>query len=192
MYIILLLCGALAYVTYGLQETLCPDSIQNFPYSTVVDGERRPFYRENPRVYGTIYDMDTLKEFFASKGLNLTNDYENMEIGSIFDGDTKGSCSGFDQGSTTTLGDCKLDSPYGKLVGGGEYTTIYSYYSSLVQVDQSQPVMENAYRLLNSNRILHLLDRWPLNGLISGLKETMTSAIRILSYWVIRVCVWCV
>lgn len=116
MYIILLLCGALAYVTYGLQETLCPDSIQNFPYSTVVDGERRPFYRENPRVYGTIYDMDTLKEFFASKGLNLTNDYENMEIGSIFDGDTKGSCSGFDQGSTTTLGDCKLDSPYGKLL----------------------------------------------------------------------------
>ncbi|CDS10376.1 hypothetical protein LRAMOSA03052 [Lichtheimia ramosa] len=113
VYIILLLCGALAYVTYGLQETLCPDSIQNFPYSTVVDGERRPFYRENPRVYGTIYDMDTLKEFFASKGLNLTNDYENMEIGSIFDGDTKGSCSGFDQGSTSTLGDCKLDSPYG-------------------------------------------------------------------------------
>lgn len=188
MYIILLLCGALAYVTYGLQETLCPDSIQNFPYSTIVDGERRPFYRENPRVYGTIYDMDTLKEFFASKGLNLTNDYENMEIGSIFDGDTKGSCSGFDQGSTTTLGDCKLDSPYGKLEE--EKVSLFHVLNLFccIQVDQSQPVMVNAYRLLNSNRILHLLDRWPLNGLISDPKVTMISAIRILSYWVIRVC----
>lgn len=186
MYIILLLCGALAYVTYGLQETLCPDSIQNFPYSTVVDGERRPFYRENPRVYGTIYDMDTLKEFFASKGLNLTNDYENMEIGSIFDGDTKGSCSGFDQGSTSTLGDCKLDSPYGKL-----NIEIMASYTEMhcAQVDQSHPVMENAYHLLSCNPLLLLLDRWPLSGLISDLMVKMISAIRILLFWVILVCV---
>ncbi|KAI7876884.1 hypothetical protein K492DRAFT_172137 [Lichtheimia hyalospora FSU 10163] len=145
VYIILLLCGALAYVTYGLQETLCPDSIQNFPYSTIVDGERRPFYRENPRVYGTIYDMDTLKEFFASKGLNLTNDYENMEIGSIFDGDTKGSCSGFDQGSTSTLGDCKLDSPY-----GGSITTSDGKCLSLAELQSyTSPVGSVAFEWID-------------------------------------------
>lgn len=71
-------------------------------------------YREDPRVFGEIYKLDVIKEFFSSKGLNFTNDYENMEIGSIFDGDTTGACTQFDQGSVTTLGDCRLDSPYGK------------------------------------------------------------------------------
>ena len=97
-----------------MAKTLCPDSVQGFPYSAVVDGERLPVYRENPRVFGDIYDMDKLKDFFSSKGLNLTNDYQNMDIGGMFDGDTKGACTTFDQGSVKTLSNCKVDSPYGK------------------------------------------------------------------------------
>ena len=113
-YIILTLMGALAYVTYGLNQTLCPDSVQNPPYSNELDGVRTPMYYDNPRVFGEFFDMDDLKNFFSSKGLELSNDYQNMEIGSIFDGDSTGACTSFDQGSTKTWGDCKLDSPYGK------------------------------------------------------------------------------
>ncbi|KAI9314161.1 chitin synthase [Dichotomocladium elegans] len=113
VYIILILCGALAYVTYGLNETLCPDGIRNYPYSAMVDGVRTPVYREEPRVFGYLYELDTLKSFFSSKGLNLTNDYENMELGSIFDADASGACASFDQGAIKTKGVCRLDSPYG-------------------------------------------------------------------------------
>ncbi|KAI9497320.1 chitin synthase [Zychaea mexicana] len=112
-YIILLLMGALAYITYGLNQTLCPDSVQNPPFSSVLDGVRTPMYYDNPRVFGEFYRMEDLQSFFSSKGLELNNDYQNMEIGSIFDGDTAGVCSGFDQGSASTVGNCRLDSPYG-------------------------------------------------------------------------------
>ncbi|KAG2225412.1 hypothetical protein INT45_010048 [Circinella minor] len=119
-YIILALMGALAYVTYGLNQTLCPDSVQNPPYSNELNGVRTPMYYDNPRVFGEFFDMDDLKNFFSSKGLELSNDYQNMEIGSIFDGDSTGACTSFDQGSTKTWGDCKLDSPYGGSLTTGD------------------------------------------------------------------------
>lgn len=72
-----------------------------------------PVYRDDPRVFGQIYKFDTLKSFFATYGLNLTSDYENMELGGIFDGDTTGACTSFDQGSVKTLQTCRVDSPYG-------------------------------------------------------------------------------
>ncbi|CEG69555.1 Putative Chitin synthase [Rhizopus microsporus] len=110
-YIILILCGALAFITYGLNRALCPPSSQasNTPYSQVVDGQRIPVYHENPRVFGQIYPMDALKSFFATKGLNLTNDYQNVELSGIFDGDTGGYCRGF----PNTLPTCQLIDPYG-------------------------------------------------------------------------------
>ncbi|ORZ15968.1 chitin synthase-domain-containing protein [Absidia repens] len=113
VYIILLLCGALAFVTYGLTATLCPNHETNLAYSAVVDGKRLPMWRSDVRVLGRVYDLDDMKQFFGSKGLNFTNDYENMDISSIFNGDTTGACTDFDSGSSTTLGDCTLYSPYG-------------------------------------------------------------------------------
>ncbi|KAG1289854.1 hypothetical protein G6F66_009143 [Rhizopus arrhizus] len=109
-YIILLLCGALAFVTYGLTRVLCPTSSgSTTSYSMEVDDQRVPVYNENPRVFGQIYPMDVLQSFFATKGLNLTNDYENTEIGAIFNGDTSDACNSF-QG---TLNSCQLVDPYG-------------------------------------------------------------------------------
>lgn len=71
-------------------------------------------WRSDVRVLGRVYDLDDMKRFFGSKGLNLTNDYENMDISSIFNGDTTGACTAFDSGSPSSLGDCTLYSPYGK------------------------------------------------------------------------------
>ncbi|KAG0914330.1 hypothetical protein G6F57_002032 [Rhizopus arrhizus] len=109
-YIILLLCGALAFITYGLTKVLCPTSSSSTSsYSMEVNGQRVPVYNENPRVFGQIYPMDVLQSFFATKGLNLTNDYQNTEIGAIFNGDTTGACNSFPD----TLGSCYLADPYG-------------------------------------------------------------------------------
>ncbi|KAI9268334.1 chitin synthase-domain-containing protein [Phascolomyces articulosus] len=105
---ILLLCGVLIFITYGLTLVLCPESRTNTAFSAVENGERRVAYYKNPRVFGRIYDMDVMKNFFAMKGLNLTNDYENMDLGPIFNGDAKGACPG-----NVALGPCRLDSPYG-------------------------------------------------------------------------------
>ncbi|ORZ25558.1 chitin synthase-domain-containing protein [Absidia repens] len=110
---ILLLCGALAFITYGLTAVLCPSHETNLAYSSTIDGKRVPMWRSDVRVLGRVYGLDDMKDFFGSKGLNFTNDYENMDISSIFDGDTNGACNSFDSGSSTTLGDCTLNSPYG-------------------------------------------------------------------------------
>ncbi|KAI8084641.1 chitin synthase [Halteromyces radiatus] len=112
-YIILLLCAALGFITYGLTATLCPNRETNLAYSAMVNGVRLPMWRSDVRVLGRVYDLDDMKHFFSSKGLNFTNDYENMDISSIFNGDTTGACTSYDSGSPTTLGDCTLYSPYG-------------------------------------------------------------------------------
>ncbi|KAI8393502.1 chitin synthase-domain-containing protein [Radiomyces spectabilis] len=114
VYMILLLCGALTFITYGLNRTLCPSTHTNYPYSQKVNGQRTPVWRQDVRVFGQLYPLDKMKDFFSAKGLNLTNDYENMDISSIFDGDTTGSCTRFDTGGgVSTLGACRVNSPYG-------------------------------------------------------------------------------
>lgn len=109
-YIIFLMCGALAFITYGLNKTLCPTSDNNSPFSRVTNGVRIPVYYSDVRVFGTIYPMDVMKSFFENKGLNLTNDYENTDISSIFDGDTSGACTQF---TAMAMNNCALVNPYG-------------------------------------------------------------------------------
>ncbi|KAI9313223.1 chitin synthase-domain-containing protein [Dichotomocladium elegans] len=111
VFCILLLCGVLIYITYGLNMTLCPQSVKNFAYSGSEGGARGPIYRSNVRVLGRVYELDRMKAFFATKGVNLTNDYENMDLSPIFDGDTEGKCSPF--GNRPGLGTCTLYSQYG-------------------------------------------------------------------------------
>lgn len=67
-------------------------------------------YYSDVRVFGDIYPMDVMKNFFATKGLNLTNDYENTDISSIFNGDTDNDCTRFETGVKTP---CALVNPYG-------------------------------------------------------------------------------
>ncbi|KAL0092181.1 chitin synthase [Phycomyces blakesleeanus] len=114
VYIIILLCGALAYITYGLNVTLCPESHEDYPYSSSLNGVRVPIYHTGVRVFGQVYSLDVAKGFFETKNITLSNDYENMEIGAIFDGDTTGACTSFDKSTKLTLGNCRVDSPYGK------------------------------------------------------------------------------
>ncbi|KAI8974739.1 chitin synthase [Pilobolus umbonatus] len=119
VYIIALLCGTLAFITYGLNKTLCPVAGGNTPYSQVVNGTRIPVYSENVRVFGQIYPMEIMQTFFASKNLNLSNDYVNTDISGIFNGDINNDCARFDTApNMNTLGNCRLISPYG---GGLSY-----------------------------------------------------------------------
>lgn len=111
MLLILLLCLALVYITYGLTRTLCPEQSVTYPYSVVTNGNRVPMYRKDVRVFGRIYSLDSMKSYFASKGLNLTDAFENLELGPVFDGDLRGACNAF--GINAALGACRVDSPYG-------------------------------------------------------------------------------
>ncbi|KAI8073128.1 chitin synthase-domain-containing protein [Gongronella butleri] len=111
--LILLLCAALGYVTYGLTRTLCPTQQTNLAYSQELNGKRSPVWRSDVRVYGSVYDFGDMVNFMGSQGLNFTKDYENLDISSIFDDDTTGACTSFDSGATSTLGNCVLNSPYG-------------------------------------------------------------------------------
>ncbi|KAI9260371.1 chitin synthase [Helicostylum pulchrum] len=107
-YLILLLCGSLAFITYGLNQTLCPVSGSNSAYSSMNQGTRMPVYYNHMRVFGHIYPSDTMKSFFATKGMNLTNDYENTDLGPIFNGDVTNACAQYNIRLT-----CALVNPYG-------------------------------------------------------------------------------
>ncbi|KAI9284048.1 chitin synthase, partial [Umbelopsis sp. AD052] len=114
VYIILLACSALAFLTVGLQRVLCPVVRLSYPYSQVVDGHRDKVYRENVTIYGSIYPFSVAQSFFSSNGLNLTKDYQNTDLSGMFNADTNGACQKYDAGHTpNTLGGCRTDDPYG-------------------------------------------------------------------------------
>jgi chitin synthase len=110
------LCALLAYVIYGLQVNLCPSDRQSYPYSSVnSQGLRVPVSREDVSVFGQLYKFDIMQNYFMEHNMNLTKDFQGMELNSIFDGDTKNDCAPFKQGDVDpTLPSCTLNSPYGK------------------------------------------------------------------------------
>lgn len=117
MYIILLCCLALAYLTFGLQQTLCPEQRQTYAYSTDVNGEIVKAYRENVTVHGMAYPFETMQTYLATKGLNLTKEYQGVDLSWLFDADLSGACRIYDvgrSGATSTLGSCVVHGPYGK------------------------------------------------------------------------------
>jgi chitin synthase len=63
------------------------------------------------RVFGQIYPSQTLKDFFTTKGMNLTNDYENTDLAPIFNGDINNDCAQFTATFPSTP--CALVDPYG-------------------------------------------------------------------------------
>ncbi|KAI7865901.1 chitin synthase-domain-containing protein [Spinellus fusiger] len=75
-----------------------------------------------------------MQTFFASKGLVLSNDYFNTELGAIFDGDKSGACSSYDAGIHRTLGNCQLVDPY-----GGGLATANSNCLSLAELQRFYP-----------------------------------------------------
>ncbi|KAI8086467.1 chitin synthase [Halteromyces radiatus] len=118
VYIIILLCLILAYLTYGLTRTICPDAIDYYPHSTVVSGKRvsldtttNGYYA----IFGQLYPTDLTENFFKQHNLNLTTDYGTMDLGPMFDGDLYGDCASFfpSDFNRSSIDPCRLDNPYG-------------------------------------------------------------------------------
>jgi chitin synthase len=109
---------ALAYLTFGLQQTLCPEQRQTYAYSTLYNGSLVKAYRENVTVHGMVYPYETMHQYLATKGLNLTKEFQGVDLSWLFDADTSGACRIYDanrSGATSTLGNCKANGPYGEL-----------------------------------------------------------------------------
>ncbi|KAG0165866.1 hypothetical protein DFQ30_007908 [Apophysomyces sp. BC1015] len=194
-YIVLLLCGALAFITYGLNKTICPRNQVRYPYASMVDGVRKPIYYDEVRVFGQIFPFEAASQFFASKGLNFTKDYANMEIGSIFDGDTNNACSQYNTASTASispeLSSCRLDSPY-----GGGLSLPNGQCLSLAELQRAHPsdaylgfqwadlrpvstVLGNTNLVLVGNSVLNLTRYFEINNAIYGeaVDRTLRSAL---------------
>lgn len=119
VYIILICCLALCFITVGLQRALCPAIRQTYPYSQEFEGHREKVYRENVTIYGQIYPFSEAKTFFQNNGLNLTNDFQNTDLSGIFDGDAAGACASYDANHpNSSLGSCRVNDPYGGWIEG--------------------------------------------------------------------------
>ncbi|KAI8366234.1 chitin synthase [Blakeslea trispora] len=118
-YIIAFLCGALAYITYGLNIHLCPPNRVSYPYSASSqnNGRTRVLRNDYAYVFGQVYDFRVLQYYFGRYQLNLTDGFRGLELGAIFDGDTDRSCSRYRQGSIDpTSSSCSLTSPSGTML----------------------------------------------------------------------------
>ncbi|KAI9248939.1 chitin synthase [Helicostylum pulchrum] len=108
-YVVGLLCGILAYIIYGLRINLCHNDITNIPYAAEVDGQRVRLHRPAVSVFGQVYPFNTTQAYFESQNLNLSDVFMGMEIGGIFEGDTKNSCAAYQ----TLISHCSITSPTG-------------------------------------------------------------------------------
>ncbi|KAL9557864.1 hypothetical protein MBANPS3_001173 [Mucor bainieri] len=140
-YLVGFLCGLLAYVIYGLNVDLCPKDRLSYPYSAInAQGVRVPTQREQVSVFGQVYKFETMQDYFLSINMNLTSDFKGMELGSIFDGDTRGYCTPFKHGDVDpTLPSCTLTSPYG---------------ATLKQANGSCIPLDNLHRFSNNNDMI--------------------------------------
>ncbi|KAI8375401.1 chitin synthase [Choanephora cucurbitarum] len=118
-YLIAFLCGALAYITYGLNIHLCPPNRVSYPYSASSQSNgRTPVFRNDyAYVFGQVYDFRVLQYHFSTYQLNLTDEFRGVELGSIFDGDITKSCLRYNQGNTDpAINNCSLTSPSGTVL----------------------------------------------------------------------------
>ncbi|KAG2179561.1 hypothetical protein INT44_006408 [Umbelopsis vinacea] len=98
------------------KQTLCPEQRQTYAYSTLYNGSLVRAYRENNTVHGMLYPYETMHQYLATKGLNLTKEFQGVDLSSLFDADTSGACRIYDtnrSGATSTLGNCIVNGPYG-------------------------------------------------------------------------------
>jgi len=128
VYIIVLMCLALAYITYGLTRTICPSDADYYPHSLVLANGQRVLsdvgdsFNMVP-IFGQLYDLDEVVAFFKQEPYNLTltsNYYQGgVDLGAIFDGDLFNDCNGTPLDSTVSRPDpCQLPSLYGKQTRG--------------------------------------------------------------------------
>lgn len=104
-----LLCGVLAYIIYGLHIDLCSNDRTNIPYAAEVDGQRVRLQRPAVSVFGQVYPFNTTQAYFGSQNLDFTDAFMGMEIGGIFEGDTKNACAAYQ----ALMPPCSITSPTG-------------------------------------------------------------------------------
>ncbi|GAB5590965.1 hypothetical protein Unana1_05865 [Umbelopsis nana] len=89
---------------------------QTYAYSTAVNGSMVKAYRGNVTIHGMVYRFETMQTYLATKGLNLTKEYQGVDLSWLFDADLSGACRIYDvgrSGVTSTLGSCTVHGPYG-------------------------------------------------------------------------------
>ena len=186
------LCGLLAYIIYGLNIDLCPSDRLSYPYSALnSEGVRVPTQREQVSVFGQVYKFETMQDYFSSINMNLTSDFQGMELGSIFDGDTNSYCTPFKQGDVDpTLPSCSLSSPYGATLKQSNGSCIaldslhsYSNNNDMISFDwadirTSIANMDDSNMVIIGDSVLNMTSYYQKNN-ASIFGEEVDRAIRI-------------
>lgn len=122
MYIIVLLCLFLAYLTYGLARTICPEQgdYHYYPHSTVLPSGQRVAFDTATNgqysIFGSLYPIDVVETYLHSNNVSITTEFGSLDLGPLFDGDLFGDCTPFFPPAfdRTDMDPCRLDHPYGK------------------------------------------------------------------------------
>ena len=119
VYIILLCCGCLAFLTFGMRLALCPEQrvTNSYSFYNETTQTRQIYFREDVSVFGFLYPYPVMQSFLKSKyNITINGDYQGVDFSSLFDGDSTGACKTYDagkSGNASTLGNCRVVDPYG-------------------------------------------------------------------------------
>ncbi|KAL1922994.1 uncharacterized protein VTP21DRAFT_9370 [Calcarisporiella thermophila] len=113
-FIILIFCGLLGFITYGLQPLLCPEKRVSFSYTQPGPaGQPVKVWREDVSVHGELYRFNDMRIFLAHYGIELLKDYQGVDLSGLFDA-TGGSCVLYDRNMRALNNrSCIVYSPYG-------------------------------------------------------------------------------
>ncbi|KAG0198058.1 hypothetical protein BGX28_008477 [Mortierella sp. GBA30] len=112
--IILLICGLLAFVIFGLQPTMCPtDSRSVMSYSTQpTDGQ--PAVKDNQIqsviIRGSVYPFEDMQAYLKRRNIIMSQDYRGRDITQLFY-DSSQPCTAYPAINITDV-QCTVPNPY--------------------------------------------------------------------------------
>src|SRR2546423_4431859 len=88
--IILIMCCLLGLLSFGLRPLLCSKDSVNIrvAYSEDIDSKIVKVIRTDIVVYGGIYKFNTMKEFLSTKNIQLSTDFQGLDLSNLFDNTT--------------------------------------------------------------------------------------------------------
>ncbi|KAF9562029.1 hypothetical protein EC968_005408 [Mortierella alpina] len=112
--IILLICGLLAFVIFGLQPVMCPtDSRSAMSYSTQPTDGQRPVKDnqiDSVIIRGSVYPFEGMQEYLRNNRVIMSQDYRGRDITSLFY-DSSRPCSAYPAINVTST-QCVVPNPY--------------------------------------------------------------------------------
>ncbi|KAF9962688.1 hypothetical protein BGZ70_007975 [Mortierella alpina] len=112
--IILLICGLLAFVIFGLQPVMCPtDSRSVMSYSTQPTDGQRPVkdnQLDSVIIRGSVYPFEGMQEYLRNKKVIMSQDYRGRDITPLFY-DSSRPCSAYTAINVTST-QCVVPNPY--------------------------------------------------------------------------------